>query len=379
MRRKLDTPLLPPVVSYLTTRILSFLLLFLSLLFSGSCQKETEALTSAEEPPCAVRLTIGLEQDNGTRGGSGAPTTNAENAISQLRLMIFAQRGNVTYLEKALSLNQFSSDTGSNGESLLRGRDPVELTSGSKIFLVMANGPYFSSPALPETVLESGPYMLPTYNDPSSRFWLFDRKQVNISGSSSVSLTLNLIRLVGRVCLSGVANNLTGGQSISSIYAFLANAPVFMNASPLPYAHSNIANPDGRTGTITWNGATPSSLPFITGSGSQVSAHSSLLSQTLPSIAAGGLYDTPRYFYACPMHEDIPHEPWLVLAATIDGSLFYYNIPIGRFEANVNQDVFVTLRSLGSDEPCIPNDPGTFEIRPSPSTWEIENGGHTTI
>lgn len=345
----------------------------LLLLTAAGCRKEVSP--GEETPRFPVELTIGFGNDAGTRTGASAVLTEAEKTVQRMQLLVYAHRRGITYLEKELSLAKFSTGTDDYGQTVLTGLSPVELTAGQKTILISINGPLMEAPSVPDDFLDSGPYLISLYNSPSRYFWLFGSVSAMIDSGTS-RLDLRVRRLVGRVSITGITNRLTGGQSVSSIYAFLANAPAQMNASPDPYAESYIMNPGGRVGSIPWNGVENPSVSFITGLGINTSSCSEM-AQSIPEIPSGGVYTTPCYLYACAMHDAIPHSPWLILAATIDGAIFYYNIPLERFEANVNQNVSITLRSLGSPEPCIPNDPGAWTISILPNNWRAETGEET--
>lgn len=354
---------------------LSFLLLLpgLLLLTLAGCRKHSLP-EMEDEPGISVDLTIGLgDHLLATRAGASAGLTEAETAINRIQLMIYHHRGSTVYLEKELNFGHFVEGTDDNGIPQLRTLSPIELIAGAKTILVSINGPINAAPSSPEAFELSGPYLISSFNNPEVQFWLYGSLSTIINKQTS-GLDLHVRRLVGRISITAISNNLSGGQDISSIYAFLANAAGHMYASPEPYPESYIFNPDGRVGSVPWNGDHSPKGSYITGKGICTSVCSELMSQTIPAIPSGEVYATPRYLYACPQHEDIPWSPWLVLAAEIDGVFFYYNIPVDRFQANVNQNVSITLRSLGSPEPCVPNDPGAYEISLIPDGWRAESG-----
>ena len=223
-----------------------------------------------------------------------------------------------------------------------------ETTAGDKIVSVVLNGPDLSAIADFSSLMEW--HYVPGVADiPSTLPLRFGLQQVRVSQNTH-EIRIDAGLQLGRVGLISVVNRLDGHQTIDSLQAYLANA-----------AGDNLLGFD----------YLDSALRIHPGGSSAPEPSSPLANTSLGALPYGSAHIGPYYLYSCPTPPD--WEPWLVLAARISGERWYYSIPLSGIEKGLSQEVSVTLRTLGADQPCIAGQPGSYDLTQTPTAWTIHS------
>ena len=219
-----------------------------------------------------------------------------------------------------------------------------ETVAGDKIVAVVLNGPDLSAIADFSSLMEWH-YIPGTADEPASLPLRFGLQQVRVSQQSH-EIRIDAGLQLGRIGLISVVNRLDGHQTIDSIQAYLANA-AGDNLLGFDYLDSALCiHPNGNTAPET-------SSPLAT--------------LSLGTLPYGSTHSGPYFFYSCPTPPG--WDPWLILAARISGELWYYNIPLPGIEKGLSQEVSVTLRTLGADQPCVTGQPGSYDLTQTPADW----------
>lgn len=329
-----------------------------AVLLTGACNRMPEPATDPETGFMIVKPV--LVGENVSTRTAGTDVVGKEATITSAQLLIFDSAGHLEHYAIIPG--------GSTGV-------PVQLRVGSMKAWIVANGPNLSAikteSALIATVLE-----LSTYNDPSTDFVMAGSNTCTVTASNTADCTVEISRLVARVTLKNLTNNLPAAYGAISVnYVMLENVV-------------NQCRIDGQTTGLSWYNpmGRPTESPLVAAhivNPPTYQADSPQLTfQTLgsnSSLAKGSSFTTPLRFYAYPNSTTTDQTGFsttfsarytrLVIKATIDGGTYYYPISIPALARNKCYDVSVTLVGLGSSDPDVPVAKGSFNASFTVKSW----------
>ncbi len=346
------------------TRILSAAFAVLAL---ASCAKEP-LITQDRAEAQTCELTISIRQE-------GEPVTKAENtfdteldyekAINFLQLFVFDSDG---------LLRHYS--TVNNTESGFK--KTVSVSAGEKSVWAVANYKDLSS-IKNEDELKAIVVKLEDNSTKASKgFVMAGSQSVNLTGSSA-NVTVVMNRLVGRIALASITNNLPpayGTLTINRI--FLSNVvgdQVFKgDAQPtLWYNQEGRMDESPRDKTHIINGSTyKASCDSLTykeigtslAVGSAYSPEGGCLFYGMPNSSTR----SPKGFSANPAGQ----KTVLVVDATINGETYYYPVVMKNgLNRNSSYMVYLTITDLGSDDPNYPPLRGSINVTVNVQKWDV--------
>lgn len=240
----------------------------------------------------------------------------------------------------------------------------IAIGTGERIVAAVINGPDLSAVADLSTLLQWR-YVPGETDEPDASPLLFGCKE-EILSEGTRELSLDVHHQTGRIVVLQIRNRLDGAQTIDGIYLFLANAAED-NLLGTDWLESAVRlHPDGHTGT---DESAFSSRPWVDGQEGRTATHPEWTALQLGPLPFGSIHTGPYPFYSCPTPPD--WQPWLVLAARISGRVWYYNVPLSSIRKDLSQEVSITLRTLGADQPCVENLPGSYELVRAVSDWTV--------
>ena len=183
------------------------------------------------------------------------------------------------------------------------------------------------------------------------------------------------MRKVARLALVNVTNSLPSGQNMTNVFCFIANARNNF-CTPYSYISGNgayVDNAMGRT-TSTSHNNDPATLTSGYIASYNTVMHKELMGANLGTITNGSSFTTPKLMYSCPVPpaagQTYAYRPWLIIGATINGTLYYYNLPLPDLEENTSYTVGATITALGADRPCVELETGTVNISITKQPWQ---------
>ena len=331
MMRKLDV-LYPGLSGFLTA----------VLLLTGACT-QLEDVPAPETEPTAVPLRI--------------RPASANTLTGSLQLLVFDSRG-------TQPVNTYYRSDGYSGAF----DGTLTVTSGIKTIAAVLRGPDLSAvsdyPGLEEWTYELGS------DNPDAAPLLFASHIVMVDeGMPPVELAVG--RQVGQVTVLNIYNRLCGRQEIRRLYLYLANASAEAALGRDCLAAPLRVHPDGHTGTAAATDDSWASRPLLDGTEGRCAAIRETATGNI-SLSYGASTGALPALYSCPTPAG--WQPWLVIAAEIEGTVYYYNIRLSPFRKDVSQQFSLTLRTLGSEAPCVDNDSGTFDMTASVVDWTRQDG-----
>lgn len=254
----------------------------------------------------------------------------------------------------------------------------VSTTSGAKTVYAVVNGPDLSGTATLSALEGTALDLSANGTDASKGFVMAGKSTCNVA-SGTVNCAVAVSRLAARVVLKSVTNRLPAS------YGALKVERVFL---------SNIAgnqNLSGSASPSVWynrNGRKDETplvqSHIIDGSTYQASCPDLTFRSSGSSVENGGTHEpaTPYLLYgyanastAAPAGFSASFSAQrtvLVVAATIEGRLYYYPVVLDSspIERNTTYTVALTVTSLGSDDPNKPVDKGTAGVTVSVDGWK---------
>lgn len=295
-----------------------------------------------------------------------APAAESEAASVPIRI----RPSSVTPLTGSLQLLVFS----------IRGAQPVDTYYRTDAFFGNLDGSLTVTTGLRRiAAVLQGPDLSAVSDYPGLRDWTYELGSDHpdsapllyasvvtpvCEGMAPVELTVG--RQVGRVAVLDICNRLCGRQEIRQLYLFLANASgeaaLGRDCLDAPLR----IHPDGHTGTAAGADDSWSGRPLLDGTTGRIASVSETATGYTDLSYDSSTGALPA-LYSCPTPAE--WQPWLVIAADIEGSVYYYNIRLSPFRKDVSQQFSLTLRALGSEIPCVDNAPGTFDMAASVEEW----------
>ena len=219
---------------------------------------------------------------------------------------------------------------------------------------------------------------LPENDFDSQSFQMIGSGEVMITRGSTVSASISLSRKVSRVVIKSIRNSLPGSLALEILGAYLADVymgdtPGSVSPSPSRWANKWGRGADYSIGSsLEYEDLTswfPSAFTIANGTSMELS---------LPSSSKG-----PRFYcMPNPLASEslsgpyISGDQWsprltkLVIVARISGALCYYSIPLESPSANESAEYSITVFGVGSDDPEITSDTGSYGVNRIIKDWE---------
>lgn len=338
-----------------TVRVLSLLALTAGL---TACETQncTECIEEERQPS-----TLTLSLDAATVKSTDTPVDAEDNAINTVDVFIFT-----------------GGEESSPGYGLLdtycrfEGTDIMEIrtTTGPKKICAIVNaksqdlGSITALSQLKETVAS-------LQDETFGNLTMYGEQDMILEVQTNASITVS--RLISRVTVSSVRTRFAGtpyeGVQLSNCKVYLINA----------HADKLLA------------GGNATAEPLILNQGSLV--HSDMESLAQPDMLADDIigtigdagYTTKHYLHCYSNGtSDIPASTKLVLQADINGTTYYYPIPVNQegyghisenghygIQANTVYSYGITVTRPGSLQPDIPIEPGTLELSIDVAEWTV--------
>lgn len=189
-------------------------------------------------------------------------------------------------------------------------------------------------------------------------FLMYATVPVEVEASKENKITLLANRYASRISLASVTNSMPGGYETELEHAFLINVATnsAVDCSPV---ESVIANPQGRVNETS----------HIIDGDTYKSEFPDLLYKDFPEMTftKGTAFspEKPYCFYAFP-----GVGTSLVVVATLNGTRYYYPVPIENMEVNKAYTVYLTLLGPGSEDPNQPVAKSAFSVDLKVQDWQ---------
>lgn len=220
--------------------------------------------------------------------------------------------------------------------------------------------------------------------DEGKGFLMYDASVVEVTANAENKIQFVAKRYASRIALASVTNSIPEGYDVKLERAFIANA---VSKTVVDFSTDNyvFANPQGRVGE------TPLEESHIIDGVSYESDIPDLLYKDFPAMTfAKGTSFTPTKpycFYVLPngggkemagfdvesgVEFDLSEALYpttIVLVAALNGTEYYYPIPINNIEYNKSYTVYVTLLGPGSQDPNSPVVKSSVDVELKVQPW----------
>jgi|GEM_PF-819667 len=346
-----------------------FLLLLAAATALASCKRET-GQESASIPEGEGRLSVSLVTGSETKATSDNTMLEAECTINDLQLLVFDDDGR---LQRYFAYGE--SSVADNGKSSASVDTSFTVPVGQKTVCALVNGPDVSDIGYLSD-LNAIELSLTEYND-VSHLMHYATGTCTVKQGQTANCPLKVKRLVSRIHIASITNSLPPYYGeIRVKRTFLTNVVNWANLAmdkeydsrSLVYGRCSASDPST---ILPASGDVTSALyDYVWYSGIQVERNNT----TTPSEL------TSCYFYCYPHSctDFSDHEgsttiedqaTCLVLVCEILGRDYYYPVSLGALEANTAYDFYLTINSLGVDDPSTPVELGSLTVTVSFGGW----------
>ena len=257
------------------------------------------------------------------------------------------------------------------------------VAEGMKDVWAVVNGPSLTAISKKEQLLEYG-ITLDGSNDLTGvkGFVMSGHASVNVSALTPASANIIVERLVSRVRLANVSNDLPSAYSSLTVESVcLTNVVGNQNLSGTAVEtvwYNRMGTSNGTQSMIIDGVTNMAELPSYTFVG------------TDKSLSNGQSYAPGYYFYSYPNSTAVDVDGWsdpftarmsrLVLSVRIDGTLYYYPVVLNRkLERNKSYDVEVSIVSLGTTAPWEELKKGSIYCTITVKDWQPGDSYSETI
>ena len=328
-----------------------FIFFFVAALSFAACNHEQLEVTGRPDSP---KGTVYLSISDGELFSKASSTTSTdyEKVVKNVQVLVFD--------ESDLLVAYHDAGTTTSNITLY-------VAEGAKDVWAVVNGPDLTSISNKDQLMRYA-VTLSGNNDltGTNGFVMSGHKSVTVSALTPASANIVVERLISRVRIAKVSNNLPTAYSsmtIEGIYLanVVGNQNLAGNASITTW-YNKMGTSDGTKTKIIDGVTNMAELPAYTFNG------------TDKALANGASYEPGYYFYSYPNGTSTDVDEWsdpftarmtrLILNVRINGTLYYYPVVLKqKLERNKSYDVEVSVVSLGSENP-----------------WEeIKKGSITTI
>lgn len=334
--------------------------LYAAVLSAGltSCQPETSLPCDEEGIP--TTLTISIGQDDGMSKAVQTAENNHDNRINTLDVFIFnyQDRGSARYGK----LDTYKRFEGGNTSNL-----QISATTGTKMICVVANSNIPSYNGVTD-ISDFNALISQLADETLGDFTMFGEVATGISENSY--LTINVRRMVAKVSVTSIKTDFEGtpydGMSLTNCKLYLVNAygqrHIYRNLEPEEVIFLN----EGGLVAEDVNSTEEKGL---------------LMDEITEEIDDKGYSKVHNFFcYAYTTADELKCTK-LILQATLDGTTFYYPIPInqdgyghsGKGPAGISQNSVysygITVTRPGSNSPNEPLESGSVNISAKVEEW----------
>jgi hypothetical protein len=336
-------------------KILTLSLAAASVLLLASCNKEENGTAVPLE---SYTVSIGVDLGPATRAEAYLDEQDYEKAVVSVQYLIFDGDG---------KLAAYRSVTTKDAQDF-------NLKKGEKTVYAVVNGADLSSVTAESGLLGKVYSLTDDSTDASRGFQMVSDKYTVTVGKSTPATTVKVHRVAARVALVSVKNNLSvtpGALKIERVW--LSNVAGEWSAAD-GFSAGTWYNKQGRSDDTQSH--------IIDGSSYRAQAEALTYRSIGEDVAKGGYYqpDVPDLVYGYPNSSDVTPEGWsaswpangqrslFVIAASVDGTLYYYPIVINSMESNKTYTIYATISNIGSDDPNKPitSDAASINIEVDP-------------
>ena len=337
-----------------------------TLLGAAACNKfEGKSPAPSGEPLTKGDITFNLTPDEGplTRAVTAYTTAQTyEKQVNKVQIFVFNSDGKIAAYKN-------------NGTSLT---GTISTTAGAKTVWAVINGPDLPSIGTLSDLQSTAVDLSANSTTAATGFVMAGSGSCTVSGSGSVPCNFSVSRLVSRVALASVTNNLPssyGALKIERVFLcnVVGNQNIAGSASPATWY-----NKDGRADESTRNTA-----HIIDGSTYNASCPTLTFKSVAQNVANGATHapSTPYLFYSFPNSATAAPNGYadpftakrtvLTVVATIDGTIQYYPVVLDDavLARNTAYTVGLTITGLGSDDPDKPVTKGSISVTITVSNW----------
>ena len=332
----------------------------------ASCNKDLEpASTSkiAEQGYGILEISVNPEQAPMTKAVSAYTTSQTfESQVNKIQLFVFDEAGDLN----------FYKDLGTTTSA------SINTTQGAKTVWAVVNGPDLSDIKTMASLKAKAVDLSANSRTAATGFVMSGSNTCTV-GASTASCAITVKRLAARVALVSVKNDLPAGYGALKIERVwlsnvVGNQNIEGSASPATWY-----NKEGRADESTRNAA-----HIIDGNTYKASCPDLTFKSVAQTVNNGSSYapSSPDLFYtyantatAAPdgfKATFVAQRSVLVVAATVDGTLYYYPVILdsGVISRNTSHTVALTISGLGSDDPNKPVEKGSISATISVAGWE---------
>jgi hypothetical protein len=330
----------------------------LALLIGSTACETISSETELEKKP--VRLQLSLSS-NATKV-TGETTQAEDNTITTVDVFVF-ENPEENVGEKHL-LDAYKRFTGSDLSDI-----SLDCSTGDKLVCVIANSPYDNYANLVK--LSEFRILYAQLNHERQKCLSMYGETTATLDQSSQSLQIPVTRFASKVSLTSIKTNFAGttleGKEISNVKIYLINA----------YAGKFFrTNTDMDPAMIFNKGMLmKSDINYLDDS-------SILVENITTNLTDAGLSETYTFYCYENITNNIPNCTMLVIQGDINGSTYYYPVPINQeqfgyqasnkhygIRRNTCYSVGVTITGLGSDNPTTPIYTGAIDVTIEPEDW----------
>lgn len=334
-------------------------------LMFASCYKENEVI-SVGEPLQQGTLTISVSQDGATLTRADAAfgdDYDYEKTMNSLQIFVFESTGKLNAYHSSTNRTDGCSET-------------LNVTLGDKHVWALVNGPDMED-IVNEDMLKQKAVQLGDNGKESGKGFIMVGSKTDVKVTeNTTNITVNVSRLVGRVVLRSIKNDLPAAYDdvfVSQIFLsnVVGNQQLSGTATPSTwYNKEGRADESTRNETHIISSTYPASCPALTYVNGPI------------EIATGGTYSPTGGipFYGYPnssttapngFHNPFqPQQTTLVVEANIDMHKYYYPIVLKNGIArNTTYTVYLTIKNLGSTDPNTPVQTDSFSVTIDVDDW----------
>lgn len=332
-----------------------------------SCNKDLEPAGSGKSSQMAeygiLDISVKGEEALMTKAVSAYTTAQTyESQINKIQLFVFDSAGDLNYYKNLGTTTSASINT----------------TQGAKTVWAIVNGPDLSD-IKTMAALKAKAVDLADNSKTAATGFVMSGSNTCTVGASTASCAITVKRIAARVALVSVKNELPAGYgSLKIERVWLSNVVGNQNlegsASPATWY-----NKEGRADESTRN-----ATHIIDGSTYKASCPDLTFKSIAQTVNNGSSYapSTPDLFYCYANSSATAPDGFkstfaaqrsvLVIAATVDGTLYYYPVILdsGVISRNTSHTVALTISGLGSDDPNKPVEKGSISATVSVAGWE---------
>lgn len=316
---------------------------------AASCNESGNDPLGGGSPACRLRVDI---TGGATKAGTNTDSPGYETRVRDLQLLVYDQTGVLEAYQRGTSTTGYDFD----------------LTTGEKTVWAIANCP----DNLNRMPLDELSTLLSRLEDNSEdegdgTFVMAGSDTGTVTPAVINIMNVKVFRLASRIALQSVRNSLTSSHDVILKYAFVQNVVREAVLTDPSSGSSEKGNVNGRTGGEDIDAT--SVFPEISVSGVSLGG---------TNVAHGEAFapEVPALVYSYP---DTSGEAFLTLVTEIQGSTYYYKVPLPELRPNTAYAVTLELIHLGTHSPGDDHEFSDVQGSISVEPWETGELFEATI